>query len=123
VLAVLCCAVLLLTLPVFYWFVQKDALVKQREETLAAQTELREAVNKYRERAAQMSVRYTVKRADVIAESQAKRDQLDLASEELAEKFTNGEKDVASFLSEYIQMRTDYHALNIKLVCIDRDKS
>jgi len=80
-------------------------------------------VAKYRERAALMGVRYTVRREDVLKDSQAMRDKLDLESEELADKFTNGEKDIASFLTEYMLMRTDYHAMNIKLVCVERDKS
>ena len=63
-----------------------------------------------------MSAKYTVARADVLRDSTAKRDQLDEESEDMADQFTNGEKDTNSFLTDYMQMRTDYHLLNIKLL-------
>ena len=65
-----------------------------------------------------VTAKYTVKRADILKQSQARKDDLDRESEELASAFIQGEKEYSAFISEYLAKRQEYHCLNAKLVSV-----
>ena len=65
-----------------------------------------------------MTVKYTVKSSEVIEQCSVIKNDLDEKSEKVAELFTTGEKNITSFINEFMELRTDYHALNGKLVSV-----
>jgi hypothetical protein len=62
-----------------------------------------------------------VSSADVLESLNMKADMLDDQSEELGQKFVDGEVAFTDFMKNYMEYRTSYHALKAKLECVNAE--
>jgi len=83
----------------------------------AAQKELGDMCTSYQKRLDDMK-KDVVSSADVVEALNSKADVLDDQSEELGQKFVDGEVAFTDFLKNYMEFRVSYHALKAKLECV-----
>ncbi|CAE7517396.1 unnamed protein product, partial [Symbiodinium microadriaticum] len=79
------------------------------------QAALREFVGKYKLKVSQIEGKYNVDKTTVVTKLQEKLQVMDDESEGVARDFVNGDRDLNTFLKEFIDQRMAYHSLSIKL--------
>lgn len=94
---------------------QEELIESCEAEVSELQASLREFVTQYNMKLAQVEGKYSLDKSTVRSKLEVQREAVDEASESVAMDFVNGEGDMNAFMKDYIEQRTSFHALSIKL--------
>lgn len=83
------------------------------------QDSLRSLVKDYENEVLSARIEYAVPADEIMKELKKNKDVLDEAGEVIGRAFVNGEKDLPSFISEYLDHRIRYHTLCTKITCLE----